>query len=518
ALDRPQIACASLGPYPDIMHVKWNGAAWLVSSPAPSWVYLTNAPSMVLDSTGSAHISFDEYHAISQHSVWIGEWQPVLTLPTGKPSIPTSVEFSSTSILAFAWTSGSVMTPDSNVVGYYLQIGTDPSTNNASFFDGDVGNVYSSAVAGGIEAKTYYARVRARNGQGDYTDYSDWSSGTTIDLTAPGVPTSASAPSHPDHDTGYPIIDPNFTLSGPSDASGIAGYHWRIDGNAATIPTSADSFSGSPIQTHPSLADGTWYFHAVARDNAGNVGTAAIHYKFVVQAAVNPAIDNTLIAADGTRVEVPSGALENPTSIDIQTITQAPAAPNDPHFALTSIIRDISMVDGTSQFNRALGITLAYTPADIAGMNENDLRLFYYDQAKGYWILVSDSTVDTLNRRVSGHVGHLTMFGIAGFAPAATAVESLTNYPNPFSPLRGQQTHIRYALDQDRNVQVRIYDPFGRLVWQATYGAGTNGGRQGPNEIQWDGRTGSGRTAEMGGYICVVDSGGKRETVKIGVK
>ena len=63
-----------------------------------------------------------------------------------------------------------------------------------------------------------------------------------------------------------------------------------------------------------------------------------------------------------------------------------------------------------------------------------------------------------------------------------------------------------------------IYSPFGRKVWKQSFSAGAAGGQQGPNEVQWDGKTDDGRTVAMGGYLCVIDAGGSRTTIKVGVK
>ena len=180
--------------------------------------------------------------------------------------------------------------------------------------------------------------------------------------------------------------------------------------------------------------------------------------------------------------------------------------------------RDIKLTDNTSQFNKAIIITLPYATNDVAGINENSLRLFFYNSTQNFWQLTDDSTVDATAKHVTGKVTHLTLFRILGFSSSGTLFEELSNYPNPFSPLRGQITKIRYSLNQSHNVKIRIYDPFGKLIWDKSFSAGQNGGNSGPNEIPWDGKNTNGYFVQAGTYICAVESGGTIKTTKIVAK
>ena len=63
---------------------------------------------------------------------------------------------------------------------------------------------------------------------------------------------------------------PTFTWPVPSDASGIAGYYWKVD-NDPEIWTTSNSV------TLPPQTDGTHTFYVRAKDNAGNVGNWGSH-------------------------------------------------------------------------------------------------------------------------------------------------------------------------------------------------------------------------------------------------
>ncbi|MBI4668037.1 MAG: hypothetical protein HY747_02445 [Elusimicrobia bacterium] len=445
---------------------------------------------------------------------------PDTTPPLGAPTTPAdSGVFSASSNLTFSWLQGSSTDAESGIAGFYFQAGTSPGLGN--LFDGDAGNVLTKTVSGAVEGQAYYARVRAKNGAGLYGDWSGNSDGITVDLTPPAAPTAITSASHPDPTKEYPVATPVFAVSGPSgDLSGIAGYYWKIDATSGTVPTSADAFaaSGTAI-TSGLLADGTWYFHVVAKDVAGNVGTSATHYQFTVKTSVNPAEQNVFVSVEGVRVEIPAGAVSATTQIIIQApATTPPAPPSAPNFRATPVVRDIKLADGTRNFQKEIIVTLPYTANDAAGLDESSLRLFFYDDSGGYWALIGNSTADTTNKTVTGRVTHFTLFRIMEYTPAGGAVSDLSNYPNPFAPLKGQTTRIRYSLQAESEVRVRIFDPFGGLVWERTVSAGSSGARAGPNEISWDGKAGDGHWAAAGGYICLVETSGEKAKTKIGVK
>ncbi|MDD5456373.1 MAG: hypothetical protein PHV30_04990 [Candidatus Margulisbacteria bacterium] len=79
----------------------------------------------------------------------------------------------------------------------------------------------------------------------------------------------------------------------------------------------------------------------------------------------------------------------------------------------------------------------------------------------------------------------------------------LTNYPNPFDS-RKIKTTITYFLNADININIKIYNYYGKLLYSANYTAGQNGGCQGSNEVQWDGTDQAGNKMPMGGYPMVI--------------
>jgi parallel beta-helix repeat protein len=59
-------------------------------------------------------------------------------------------------------------------------------------------------------------------------------------------------------------------------------------------------------------------------------------------------------------------------------------------------------------------ITFHYTDADVSGIDEGSLGLYYWSSDDNSWHLCDNATVNTAANTVSGSIGHLTPFGIFG--------------------------------------------------------------------------------------------------------
>jgi hypothetical protein len=81
------------------------------------------------------------------------------------------------------------------------------------------------------------------------------------------------------------------------------------------------------------------------------------------------------------------------------------------------------------------------------------------------------------------------------------------NYPNPFNG----GTFIHYGLSEETGVRVRVMNAGGRAVRLIFEG------RQGPGWFQkeWDGRREDGSKAPSGVYLCVLEAGKIRRTIKM---
>lgn len=121
---------------------------------------------------------------------------------SGIPTWPEDEgQYSLQTTVNFKWTQGTVEDSENGIVGYYLQVGTTPEGNDK--FEGSIGNVLSCGIIGCINRNTYYARVRAKDGIGLYSNWSESSDGIMVDTIGPA--TNIRKPAHGDTVSG--IVD-----------------------------------------------------------------------------------------------------------------------------------------------------------------------------------------------------------------------------------------------------------------------------------------------------------------------
>lgn len=63
------------------------------------------------------------------------------------------------------------------------------------------------------------------------------------------------------------------------------------------------------------------------------------------------------------------------------------------------------------QFNKPVTVWISYQDVDLGGINENDLRIWYWNEALNVWELVGDC-VDTANKMVGGYLHHFSRYAL----------------------------------------------------------------------------------------------------------
>ena len=91
------------------------------------------------------------------------------------------------------------------------------------------------------------------------------------------------------------------------------------------------------------------------------------------------------------------------------------------------------------------------------------------------------------------------------------AITSVSSYPNPFDS-RKERATIHFVLPANADVSVKIFSIFGRLVKEFSLA-----GVAGSNEVKWDGSDQDGKQVSKGMYVAVLESGGAKSVLRIGV-
>ena len=132
---------------------------------------------------------------------------------------------------------------------------------------------------------TYYFHIRAVDNAGNGGPPSQYV--VKIDSTPPSAISGLASATHPSQTTWYTNTTPGFGWSAATDAgSGVAGYACVLDQTSGTVPAATVTTEATSA-SFPSRADGTYYFHIRAVDNAGNGGPPS---QYVVKIDSTPPI------------------------------------------------------------------------------------------------------------------------------------------------------------------------------------------------------------------------------------
>ncbi|MFH1457517.1 MAG: hypothetical protein ABIF17_05465 [Patescibacteria group bacterium] len=84
--------------------------------------------------------------------------------------------------------------------------------------------------------------------------------------------------------------------------------------------------------------------------------------------------------------------------------------------AVSNQVYDFSLSSGgagLSTFSQAVTLTFTYTDADISGLDENSLQVYYLDETTNAWVLAG-GTVNNVNNSITVDVTHFTVFAVFG--------------------------------------------------------------------------------------------------------
>ena len=62
-------------------------------------------------------------------------------------------------------------------------------------------------------------------------------------------------------------------------------------------------------------------------------------------------------------------------------------------------------------FNNPVKVKLSYKDADLTGINEQDIKIWYFNEIEGVWELIA-SDVNTETKHVKGHLEHFSRYAI----------------------------------------------------------------------------------------------------------
>ncbi len=100
------------------------------------------------------------------------------------------------------------------------------------------------------------------------------------------LPPSIQSTTHPNQSLWYTNQQPQINWTVPPDVNDIVGYYYILDQNPNTIPTKTTGVftTVNGTMVNEDLDSGIWYYHVVAVDSVGNIGSEAAHYVIHIDA------------------------------------------------------------------------------------------------------------------------------------------------------------------------------------------------------------------------------------------
>ena len=130
-------------------------------------------------------------------------------------------------------------------------------------------------------------------------------------------------------------------------------------------------------------------------------------------------ISTTFGGASGqvVHVDVPAGAVDQPTTLTFQQPAAPP--PSSPSFQVGGFAFEINVTQNgqpvsSLRLNQPIVLDIVYTDADVVGMVEEDLQLFYYDPVIGTWLADGITVIsrEPAANRIVVSIEHLTTFAV----------------------------------------------------------------------------------------------------------
>ncbi|HEX2051789.1 MAG TPA: VWA domain-containing protein [Actinomycetota bacterium] len=347
---------------------------------------------VTIDPTGAAigHAEVDLYAGVDPPTI-------------RSSSHPTQTEWYSKSQLDASWTPPSGTT----LSGYAVVLDRSRKTIPGAGVT-QAGTTFTRA---GLADGTWWLHVRSIDASGGGGGTAHFK--VNVDTIGPTI-TQLTSSTHPDPNQWYPDLPYDATWSA-SDASGAVGYSVVLDrSDTAAVDDVVDQTDAAVAGELPYGHE--WHLLVRGKDKAGNWGpTGVLRIRGGVD--VDPSIgtipaeqpdDFSGTTTDGVNVRIDSAAPINPWDV---TVSRSAEMTPRTASVMASPAYDVRVPD-SAQFTDAV-LTIPYRPSLLKGWPEGALRMYYFDEDRGLWVLASsDQLVDTDANTVSARVGHFSMYAV----------------------------------------------------------------------------------------------------------
>ncbi|HTY12792.1 MAG TPA: right-handed parallel beta-helix repeat-containing protein, partial [Candidatus Omnitrophota bacterium] len=203
-------------------------------------------------------------------------------------------------------------------------------------------------------------------------------------------------------------------------------------------------------------------------------------------------LSSTDLGVPGMSISVPAGAATEEVSISVVETTAPANAPAG--YKIGGKVFDITATPRT--FFKQVTVTMPIEgPLD-------DVKVEWWNGSS--WTTDGVEVIGHTDTSITFTTTHFTIYTSMG----ALSSNLVRFGPNPYNPNNGSGK-FWYWLDANKDTSIYLIDLGGTIVWKQTYNSGTNGARQGENNISYDGKTAWGDVLGNGVYLFKLVQDGK---------
>ncbi len=388
-----------------------------------------------------------------------------------------------------------------NPVGTFFTL--ELSTDNFSTITASSRTALSTgAFSSLLPNVNYYFRVKAENGQGIYSAYA----------SAISTVTFAAVPSA-------------LALTQFSSSSLAAAWQWNSNppdtqfelslssSNFSTSISTPLPFSSASAVIQVNLTglamETTYYARVRARNRLGYTTAFSTASYFIPPSLVKtvlPSQQATLVFGNAA-LTIPPQSFSETLVVTMQFPSSFPAAAS-----FASSLRGVNSgteitTDKSILPSKGLTLTLNYSPAQAAGLNESQFVIARYEPSRAVWIPYA-STPDPAGNQVTALIDHLSLFQVMMAAPTGSlSGSSIKIFPNPVHPSQGQTMKF---TGLPAGATIKLYTFQGELVRELTTDAS--------GIAQWDARNSANQPVASEVYLAIIKAGSGAKTLKVMVE
>jgi len=342
---------------------------------------------------------------------------------------------------------------------------------------GAYGSPETEEVSGLFGGVTYYFRLKAYDFNGNAGALSNPATAwAELDFIPPAAPSElAVADTGGDHGGRLTLT---WGLSGDDGAGAGDVYGYKVYRSLAA----GQYVSSSPYATAAAGETGyidqsatvnlKYYYSVAAFDSTNNStmtaeahGISADNWRFF-----DAAQGGTVRLQDGAEVNIPRNAANQNDNI---MVTRLNPSTYQPLFTVsantqarpTGVVYEIKFENPATRLTSPAEVLLPYTDADIAGLEEENLRI--YKISGSDWRLLDTSEVLPEANKVRARTDSFSVFSIMQYVPSGALMTAGAVYTYP-NPARGDSLTFKFYVAYKASVAIDVYNVAGEKVARLT--------------------------------------------------